>query len=73
MIRDLRLYRYEHGRLVKEGRFKTKGLRQHYFTEIIDVDNHILELLIRRKKNKQFVLIEYFSNFSSKIIKIYEC
>ena len=73
MISSLRLYRYEHGRLVKEGRFKTKGLWQHYFTEIIDVDNHILELPIRRKKNKQFVLIEYFSNFSSKIIKIYEC
>ena len=73
MIRDLRLYRYEHGRLVKQGGLKTRGLSQHYFSEIVDVDNHILKLPIRQKKNKQFVLIEYFSNFRSKIIKIYEC
>lgn len=63
MIRDLRLYRYEHGRLIKEGRFKTKGLWQHYkykysydLKNYKNIDPNVVSAILRNEGINQYVV-----------------
>jgi hypothetical protein len=71
-MKDLRLYYYESGTLRRVGNSKSdKSLRnRHYFTSLEEVENHIEKLTERWLKGKQFVIVEYFELYKSKIIKI---
>jgi hypothetical protein len=73
--KDIRLYEYVTGTLRKVGKGKT-GTRPHIFDSIEKCESHIAHLRTRYKKvykeedDTQYLIIEYFGVFNSKIIKI---
>ena len=73
-MKDLRLYTYESGTLKRVGNSKSdKCLRnRHYFTSIEEIESHIDKLTEKWLKGKQFVIVEYFELYKSKIVKIIE-
>lgn len=71
--RDLRVYQYNSGQLQKVGRGKT-GPRPHIFEDLSGCTNHINSL---REKYKgfgetQFMVVEYFGPYNSKIVQLFE-
>lgn len=68
-MRDLRLYYYNSGNLCKFGRGKT-GNRKHFYKTIEEVQNQIVWEHTKTKVNLQFVIVEYFDNYNSKIIEV---
>lgn len=71
MIRDLRLYEYKSGNLHKIGRLKSDNPKRarHYFDNVEDIISHIDWFTSKNlHQNTQFVIIEYFDNYKSKII-----
>lgn len=71
MERDLRLYYYESGQLIKEGRGSNQD-RPHLFTDINLLKEHVDFLRNNYKScfKKQFVVVEYFDKYKSKIIEV---
>ena len=73
--RDIRLYEYATGTLRKVGRGKT-GNRPHMFESVEKCEEHISNIQSRHRKiyqkddDTQYLIIEYFGAFRSKIIKI---
>ena len=71
MVRDLRLYKYESGNLHKIGRLKTDNPKRarHYFDNVEDIISHVDWLISKNVcQTTQFVIIEFFDNYKSKII-----
>lgn len=71
MTRDLRLYEYKSGNLHKIGRLKSDNPKRqrHYFDNVEDIISHIDWFTSKNfYQNTQFVIIEYFDNYKSKII-----
>ena len=70
-MRDLRLYTYNSGNLTKFGSSKRKvNNSQRHFFEDIDQLRHHINWLKEKKYRYQFVIIEYFETYSSKILEI---
>lgn len=71
--RDLRVYQYNCGQLQKVGRGKT-GPRPHIFNDIEGCTNHISFLREKYKghKDTQFIVVEYFGPYDSKIVQMFE-
>lgn len=71
MNRDLRLYYYESGQLTKEGRGSAQS-RPHLFSNIDLLKEHVNFLRKNYKScfEKQFVVVEYFDKYKSKIIEV---
>jgi hypothetical protein len=73
--RDIRLYQYSAGGLQKVGRNKT-GLRPHLFESVEKCEEHIEWLRNKYKSsykaddNTQYLVIEYFGSYESKILKL---
>lgn len=69
--RDFRLYQYNSGQLQKVGRGKT-GPRPHLFEDyescLIMVD--FLRWKYKGYKDTQFVIVEYFGAYNSRIVQI---
>ena len=69
--REFRLYEYNCGTLRKVGRGKT-GNRPHIFENFDECSNQV-DLLRHKFKsysNTQFIVIEYFGPFNSRIVEI---
>ena len=69
--RDIRLYQYTPGQLVKQGKGKT-GPRPHIFNSVEACESHI-EMLRNRKFRYQYVIVEYFGTYESTILKVVNC
>lgn len=70
--RDLRLYTYSSGSLIRCGRGKT-GIHKHFYNKIEDIEKYINKIKnVNGKIGGQFIIVEYFSKYHSKIIKIIE-
>lgn len=70
-MRDLRLYTYSYGNLTKFGSSKKKinNSQRHFFEDIEKLKHHI-EWLSGRHTNTQFVIVEYFETYNSKILEV---
>jgi hypothetical protein len=72
--RDFRLYQYNSGQLQKVGRGKT-GPRPHLF-EDYDACSNFIDLLrdkYKGYKETQFVIVEYFGAYNSRIVRVLDC
>jgi hypothetical protein len=71
--RDLRVYQYNCGQLQKVGRGKT-GPRPHIFEDLEVCTNHINFLREKYKGfgDTQFIVVEYFGPYNSRIVQIFE-
>jgi len=69
--RDLRLYEYGYGTLKKVGssRSKVNNSQRHFFDDIEQLKTHI-NWLKSKRQNTQFIIIEYFGTYNSKILEI---
>lgn len=70
-MRDLRLYVYGCGTLLKFGNSKSKinNSQRHHFDDIDQMRNHI-DWLKTRGHDQQFLIIEYSGRCDSKIIEV---
>jgi hypothetical protein len=66
---DIRLYVYYSGTLKKVGFGKNKN-NPHKFSSLEECEKHILYLRTTRLSSKQYVIVEYFDDYTSKILKI---
>jgi len=68
---EYRLYFYSEGTLRKEGKGKTR-LRPHQFADTISAEEHVIFLRdkYRGYKNTQFVIVEWFGPYNSRIYSI---
>jgi len=75
MKRDLRLYYYESGSLRKHGSLKS-GIRTKHFFKSEEEIQEVLDWYTinsnRLRINHQYVVVEYFAIYQSKIIKVIE-
>ena len=71
-MRDLRLYIYETGGLVKSGKSKSKinNSQRHLFEDIEQMKHHINWLKEKSKVWRQYIIVEYFGKYDSKILEI---
>ena len=71
--RDLRVYQYNCGQLQKVGKGKT-GSRPHIFENIAVCANHINFLREKYEgfRETQFMVVEYFGPYNSKIVQLFE-
>jgi len=69
-MKDLRIYYYEGGQLLKID----KGNRLHKARTEEEAKNNVIRWIRKNKytKRNQFVIIEIFSNYNSKIIDVIE-
>jgi hypothetical protein len=71
-MRDLRLYTYDSGSLIRCGRGKT-GMHKHFYNSVEDIEAYIDRLKSsNRNIGYQYIVVEYFSTYNSRIIKIIE-
>ena len=71
-MRDIRLYTYDSGSLRKYGRGKT-GVHRHFYNSMEDIEAYVDRLKSNsRNIGYQYIVIEYFSTYHSRIIKIIE-
>ena len=72
--RDFRLNQYNSGQLQKVGRGKT-GPRPHLFEDYETCSNFIDLLRDKYKgyKETQFVIVEYFGAYNSRIVRVLDC
>jgi hypothetical protein len=71
-MRDLRLYTYDSGSLIKCGRGKT-GMHKHFYNSVEDIEAYVDRLKSsNRNIGYQYIVVEYFSTYHSRIIKIIE-
>ena len=68
---DFRLYHYDSGQLLKMGRGKT-GTRPHLFEDYESCSNMVDFLRDKYKgyKDIQFVIVEYFGAYNSRIVRV---
>lgn len=72
--RDFRLYQYNSAQLQKVGRGKT-GPRPHLFEDYESCSNMVDFLRDKYKGyvDTQFVIIEYFGAYNSRIVRVLDC
>lgn len=69
--KDIRLYEYDNGIMKKTGRGKL-GLRPHLFETLEECEGHIQFLREKYKSNPntQYLIVEYFGSYHSRIVKL---
>ena len=67
MKRDIRLYYYQGGQLLKSGR--RKG--EHLFDDEDSLKDYTLRRDARSGVKHQWVMVEYYDTFSSKILQVF--
>lgn len=72
---DIRLYKYEDGKLKKLG-YRNTGLRPHFFNSIEECEEYINKIkenwMSKRSTSEpnQYVIVQYYEPYSSRIVKI---
>lgn len=79
MKEDIRLYRYENGKLAKVGRLKTGCRGRHYFESVEQCLLHIVDNLIaesnpfhKHHQKSTFVIVKYTGTWQSEIVCIFK-